>query len=72
MAHYRKNQEENDVPWLALGPILVLFVAPFIALCFRYKMAFLITLLLLISVWGLARESSTTPARPPTDGKALL
>jgi hypothetical protein len=68
IASYRKGEAENDLPWLAIGPILVLFVAPFIALCFRYKMAFLITLLLLISFWGLARESSSAPTRQHTNG----
>jgi hypothetical protein len=68
IANYRKGEAENEVPWLAVGPILLLFVAPFIVLCFRYKMAFLITLLLLISFWGFARESSSTPTRQHADG----
>jgi glycosyl transferase family 87 len=68
ISNYRRSESENDVAWLALGPMLVLFVAPFIVLCFRYKMAFLITLLLLVSFWGLVRESSNAPTRQPADG----
>jgi hypothetical protein len=67
IANYRKPAAETDAPWLAIGPLLALFVAPLIVVFFRYKLAFLITLLLLVSFWGLVREVSNPSTQHADD-----
>ena len=68
IANQCQNRTLRNLPRLSLLPLLVLFVAPLIAACFQLKMAFLITLLLLISFWGLNGQISTAPTRQPSDG----